>query len=209
MIEILTSSLLQAHEELTGIEHHIYMNTLFHYAAWGGRIILVVATGYVITRSETQIENLISLAVFLFASFIPLFLGRKLPSYIDFLLILAALINAGAWVWQSHRVFGLYDVVTHTYTSFAMAFALGNYLIKKKFTLYHAEKLITFLTIVCIGISLGALWEIYEWTIDFFVTSEIIPSLNDTIIDLILDSLGSLTASGILIYLMKERKNFS
>src|SRR5262245_18790997 len=45
------------------------------------------------------------------------------------------------------------------------------------------------------AIALGALWEVAEWTADFFVEKQIVSGLYDTITDLILDSAGALCAA--------------
>jgi hypothetical protein len=51
------------------------------------------------------------------------------------------------------------------------------------------------LTITCFGIAIGALWEVAEWRVGIVLSTEVIESLNDTIIDVIMDSLGSVRAA--------------
>jgi hypothetical protein len=51
------------------------------------------------------------------------------------------------------------------------------------------------LTITCFGIAIGALWEVAESRVGIVLSTEVIESLNDTIIDLIMDSLGSVIAA--------------
>ncbi|MEG3988943.1 hypothetical protein QUA13_17635 [Microcoleus sp. S28C3] len=51
------------------------------------------------------------------------------------------------------------------------------------------------LTITNLGIAIGALWEVAEWTAGIVLSTEVIESLNDTIIDLIIDSLGAAIAA--------------
>jgi hypothetical protein len=46
-----------------------------------------------------------------------------------------------------------------------------------------------------LGIAIGALWEVAEWRVGILLSTEVIESLNDTIIDLIMDSLGSVIAA--------------
>jgi hypothetical protein len=51
------------------------------------------------------------------------------------------------------------------------------------------------LTITCFGIAIGALWEVVESRVGIVLSTEVIESLNDTIIDVIMDSLGSVIAA--------------
>lgn len=48
-----------------------------------------------------------------------------------------------------------------------------------------------FLTKTSLGIAIGALWEVVEWTAGIVISTEVIESLNDTIIDLMVNSLGA------------------
>ena len=45
------------------------------------------------------------------------------------------------------------------------------------------------------GIAIGALWEVAEWRVGIVLSTAVIESLNDTIIDLIMDSLGAAIAA--------------
>ncbi|MEG4588996.1 hypothetical protein QUA54_27835 [Microcoleus sp. MOSTC5] len=51
------------------------------------------------------------------------------------------------------------------------------------------------LTITSLGIAIGALWEVAEWTAGIVLSTEVIESLNDTIINLIVDSFGAAIAA--------------
>ena len=45
-----------------------------------------------------------------------------------------------------------------------------------------------------LGIALGALWEVTEWVADKIVAAQVVKGLDDTIIDLIMDSAGAVLA---------------
>jgi hypothetical protein len=60
---------------------------------------------------------------------------------------------------------------------------------------YKGHRLLFVVTIASLGIAIGALWEVAEWTADFFVEQQIVSGLFDTITDLILDSAGALVAA--------------
>ncbi len=55
------------------------------------------------------------------------------------------------------------------------------------------------LAIASFGIAIGALWEITEWLL------QVINSLNDTIIDLIMDSIGATIAALMSLWALQER----
>ena len=53
------------------------------------------------------------------------------------------------------------------------------------------------LTVVSLGLAVGALWEIAEWLYDLMVPANAILGKTDTIIDLLMDIAGA-TVAGIL-----------
>ena len=60
------------------------------------------------------------------------------------------------------------------------------------------------LTITCFGIAIGALWEVAESRVGIVLSTEVIESLNDTIIDLIMDSLGAAIAALTSLWTLQE-----
>jgi hypothetical protein len=55
-------------------------------------------------------------------------------------------------------------------------------------TIFCNAKLLCFLIITSLVRAIGALWEVAEWTAGIVLSTEVIETLNDTIIDLIMDS---------------------
>lgn len=71
-------------------------------------------------------------------------------------------------------------------------------------TIFGDRQLLYLLTITSLGIAIGALWEITESTAGMVLFSEVICSLDDTIIDLIMDSLGSGIAALTSLWALQE-----
>ena len=65
-------------------------------------------------------------------------------------------------------------------------------------TLFRSYRRLYLLTIISFGIAIGALWEIFEW-----VTATI-NSLDDTIVDLIMDTIGAIAASLLSLRALQE-----
>lgn len=109
--------------------------------------------------------------------------------------MLAALLNAGGLVLGLFYQPGLYDEIVYAFTTFAVTLALSFLAYSSMLTIFHNPKLLYLLTITSFGIAIDALWEVAEWTAGIVLSTEAIESLNDTIIDLIMDSLGAAIAA--------------
>jgi VanZ family protein len=115
----------------------------------------------------------------------------------DLLFVIAALLNAGGWIGLFYQP-GLYDEITHAYTTFSMTLALSFVVYKPMLTLFYNHRRLYIFTIISFGIALGALWEVFEWL------TATINSLDDTIVDLIMDTLGAVTASLLSLLALQE-----
>ncbi|MGA7938228.1 MAG: hypothetical protein WCA35_32055 [Kovacikia sp.] len=69
----------------------------YRFAAWIGQTLLGIAVLVAATQGKWQ--NAIALALFLIVSLVFVVKDDKLPTLFDFLFVLAALLNAGGWVW--------------------------------------------------------------------------------------------------------------
>ncbi|HET6568954.1 MAG TPA: hypothetical protein VFG50_13400 [Rhodothermales bacterium] len=96
-----------------------------------------------------------------------------------------------------------FDEVVHGYTLFALTFLLA-------VTLYRflseqpGHGLLIVLAIVALGLAIGALWEVYEWGRDQMTGRNTILGKYDTIIDLVMDTLGSLIAALLSRYVARK-----
>lgn len=113
----------------------------------------------------------------------------------------AILANTAGYVWDLYDRWWWFDEVLHGYTIFAITLLLGLLLYGFVLTGKSGYKLLLILMIASLGIAVGAVWEIAEWFFDQLVTGNVILGKTDTIIDMIVDSLGALLA-GILSVVM-------
>ena len=117
--------------------------------------------------------------------------------------VIAILVNIGGYALNLYDRFVWFDDVIHTYTSFAMTLLLALLLYGDVLSGVRRSPLLLVLTVASLGITIGALWEIAEWGYDQMVPENAILGKTDTMIDLILDSLGALTAGIVGIAMIK------
>jgi hypothetical protein len=99
-----------------------------------------------------------------------------------------------------------YDEVLHAFTAFALTAAIGSHLYLTGM-LGRAQPLVAIGLLACVGLALGALWEIGEWVTDKHLAT-IIRDDTDTMLDLIADAVGSLVG-GSLVVLVARRQGES
>ncbi|MBW4504594.1 MAG: hypothetical protein KME57_34875 [Scytonema hyalinum WJT4-NPBG1] len=161
----------------------------YRVIAWMGQAILTFFV--VVAAFQGNWQNALSLTFFLIISFAFVIRDDKLPALFDFLFVLAALLNALGWVWGLFYLPGSYDEIVHAFTIFAIALALSFLVYGSMLNIFRNHKILYLLTIASFGIAIGALWEVTEWSAGKILSTEVIGSLDDTIIDLVMDSLGA------------------
>ena len=156
----------------------------YDIAAWIGIALLAVAAIFTAWRGEWFGTFLIIGFLLAAAAFVAF--DTRLPSLFNFLFVTAAIVNAAGWVWRFYVTIAGYDEAVHFYTTFAVTLSAG-YLaydaVREHFRDHRAHFV---LVISSFGLSLGALWEIFEWVI--------LPSLNNPVEDLVMDSFGAVLA---------------
>lgn len=175
----------------------------YRIAAWIGQAILAVGIVVVVFQRNWWAAG--SLAGFLVASLAFMKLEHQLPRLFDMLFVIAALINAGGWAWDLFNKPGPYDEIAHTYTLFALTLAIGFLLFDRLFTSFYDHRILFIVIIACLGIAIGAWWEVAEWVADFFTPKQIVSGLDDTITDIMLDSVGAICAALANVYVLHER----
>lgn len=161
----------------------------YRVAAWAGQALLALFVIFAAIGGNWL--NAFALACFLIASAVFVIRDDRLPTLFDFLFVLAALLNALGWVWGLFYMPGPYDEIVHAFTTFAIALALSFLVYGSMLNLFRHHKILYLLTIASFGIAIGALWEVTEWSAGKILSTKVIGSLDDTIIDLIMDSLGA------------------
>jgi hypothetical protein len=174
----------------------------YRIAAWIGQVLLGVAIVAAIVQGNGI--NALALACFLVASLIFVVRDDRLPTLFDFLFVVAALLNAGGWVRRLFYQPGPYDEITHAFTTFAITLALSFLVYRSMLPIFRQHKLLYLLTIASFGIAIGALWEVTEWLAGRILATEVIGNIDDTITDLIMDSLGAGLAALTSLWALRE-----
>jgi VanZ family protein len=164
----------------------------YRYAAYAGQVLLVGAIVLEILRGE-WLQALV-LAGFLIAALLFIKTDDRLPNLFDFLFVVAAALNASGWVWSWYDSIQLWDEIAHGFTTFAITLALGFRTYHLLMPSFRDHPWLFVIAIASFGIAIGGLWEIAEWLADFVFPGDVITTLNDTIKDLILDSIGAVLA---------------
>lgn len=118
--------------------------------------------------------------------------------------VLAALLNATGWVWNLFGMPGPYDEIVHAYTTSAITLALSFLVYGSMLNIFRNHTLLYLVTITSFGIAVGALWEVIEWSAGKILNTQVIESLDDTIIDLVMDSLGAGLAAFISLWALRD-----
>lgn len=165
----------------------------YRFGAWIGQTLLAIAT--IAAMGQGNWSNAIVLALFLIASIAFMVKDDRLPTLFDLLFAIAAVLNAGGWVWKWFDVIGPYDEIVHGFTTFALTLALSFVVYRPLFSIFSSHRFLYLITIVSFGLAIGGLWEICEWLAGKILSIQVISSLDDTVTDLIMDTIGAVLAA--------------
>lgn len=112
------------------------------------------------------------------------------------LLLAAVAANGAAYAFDLFEKVAWIDKVLHASTSFAVTLALAAAILQRAPPpiprRYSAALL---LMLASLGLALGVVWEIAEWFTDELRAGNVIQGKTDTIVDLLMDGFGALTAA--------------
>lgn len=158
--------------------------------AWGSAAVLATALGFIAWNGITGqwADMLVWCAIAAVCAGV-VFFRKMLPPFHGFLLALAATVNGAGYtltLWHEQTSF---DEAVHAFTTFAGMAAIGWMLLRSgKFSSSRGK---LFWTVIGLGIILGLLWEGVEMIIG------ISGSPRDTLIDMIMDTLGATAAASL------------
>jgi hypothetical protein len=180
----------------------ITTSPLYTRAAWVIRIVLALALVWEFLTLDPV--GVLSMGLFIILSFAYLLREEKLPNVFDALVALSALMNTFGFVFDLFDGPVLYDEVAHTVTIFSLSLAFfylfyGNVVPRER-------ALATATAVFTLGVTLGSLWEIAEWTTGQVFSITVIFSLSDAITDLIANSVGALLAAFVVLAIHRRTK---
>ena len=173
----------------------------------------------------SMITVLTSSAALFLVTFVPAFFEKRgiLVSDTLYKIILLSFILSmgGGFIFRFYQIFNYYDTVVHFLNGMILVIIV---FVALEFVSDESEKYIIPIIVIAIlaSISLGTLWEISEYLLDLIVPNNNMQrfqdvktgidyigqmALKDTMIDLIVDTLGALLA-GVLLYLDFIKNNF-
>ena len=125
------------------------------------------------------------------------------------IVVVAVVANIAGYVFDLYSQVGWFDKVLHSYTIFAMTLVCGLWLYGKALTGSVDHRLLLVIVVTCIGVAIGSLWEVAEWSLDQVVAGNLIKGKFDTITDVIVDTLGSIVAAVLVLVMVDHGKSTS
>ena len=172
---------MDANRRATGPEN----NMAWRMLAWAGVMLQLAALVFVLWSQ--QWNGAWTIAIFGALSVAFLLMQERLPSLIGFLVVLAALANAGGWAWEWYQMFVWFDEVVHAFTSFAVVSAITWIACSRDWIDAAGGTGRFMLWAAAVGFGLGAVWEVCE---SLFLNL----TFWDTVVDLIMDTIGAALA---------------
>ncbi len=150
---------------------------------------LIVFVVSALIRSDA-VHALISL--FLVVIVFILSAKQILPRIFFLLLPLVAALYTTGSILGLYDTFPFFDKIIHFLASFVTALLIGMVGYNTPLGLLSKYQIYYYVVIVSIGLTIGAVWEIFEWFIDQFTLQNLSVDLDDVVTDLIADTMGVL-----------------
>lgn len=123
-----------------------------------------------------------------------------------FLLGALGIVNAAGYALDLYARFWWFDRILHACTIFAVTFWLALFVCRRVLRGGRGHDALLVAVIASVGLAIGALWEVAEWGFDRIAPGDVIKGKFDTVIDIIMDTLGAVLAGvASLSFLRPER----
>jgi len=119
----------------------------------------------------------------------------RITAWILLGLIVAA--NVAGYAFDLYGAVWWFDRVLHGFTILGLTFWLAVVVFARALRGEPGHRVLTILLPASLGVALGALWEVAEWGFDQIAPGDIIKGKHDTILDVVMDTIGAL-AAGVL-----------
>ena len=110
------------------------------------------------------------------------------------LLIALGVVNIAGYALDLYARFWWFDRILHACTIFAITLWLGLFVCNRALRDGPGRGALIVLMVASVGLAIGALWEVAEWGFDRIAPGDVIKGKHDTIIDIVMDTLGALLA---------------
>ena len=109
-------------------------------------------------------------------------------------------------VFNFYYIIPRYDDIAHFISSSLVAFIAFTivYILDKYWDGLHMDMYAMAYLVIVTTMAFGVVWEVFEWTSDIITGGHEQWSLNDTMSDLVIDTLGGIVMAGIGILLIKS-----
>ena len=122
------------------------------------------------------------------------------------LLAAAGVANAAGYALDLYSRFWWFDRVLHACTIFALTFWLALFVCRRALRGGNGQGALLVLLIASVGVAAGAIWEVMEWVFDRIAPGDVIKGKNDTIIDIVMDTVGALLAAMASVKVLRPRE---
>lgn len=114
--------------------------------------------------------------------------------------VAAVVANIAGYALDLYQKWWWFDRVLHSATLFAMTLWVWLFVFAVTMHPERARSPHALVLIVAVGVAMGAVWEILEWIYDLLTPMNSIKGKYDTILDIIMDTIGAGAAA--LLYLL-------
>lgn len=111
------------------------------------------------------------------------------------LLALALAANWAGYALDLYARFPWFDRVLHAGTILALTLWMAVLVFGRALKGEPRHRVLTVILLTSLGIAAGALWEVAEWAFDRVAPGDVIKGKHDTILDIVMDTAGALSAA--------------
>ncbi|TPG57385.1 hypothetical protein EAH89_10610 [Roseomonas nepalensis] len=106
--------------------------------------------------------------------------------------------NVAGYAFDLYAAFSWFDRVLHAATILALTFWLAVMVLGDG--VRTGQAVLFVVLIASVGVAIGALWEVAEWVFDHVAPGNVIKGKDDTVLDIIMDTIGAVAAAALALW---------
>lgn len=122
------------------------------------------------------------------------------------LVAIAILANVVGYASSLYERWWWFDRVLHAFTIGVITLWLGLFVFLDALKPEQVRSVRGILLLLAVGVAIGGLWEVAEWAFDEFASGDVIKGKHDTILDIVMDTLGALVAVAVAMACIGRRQ---